>query len=204
MQDGRQTVVRSFCEGKIMWIDLKQRIARGLLQAAGIQVVGSGNGVINGITISVGNDDKDGDGEGNVIAVATEAWSNIKPGATHNNPLVAIEPAVILNAEDGDNSRQNNAPRATINTVWKKGVDGNQNKPVHIKNSSVIWNTAQAGVSIDTLIRNEVPIKYLFDLRSADIDHTGCHAYDPVRGHYFKIRVDGVEIGLQGFVLGAK
>lgn len=187
-----------------LFTTIKQRIARSLLQAAGIQVVGMGKGVVNAYTLSAGNDDAEGDEDTNIITLATEAWSNTKAGAAHNNPLVSIEPAVVLNAADGDNSRQTDTPRATINTVWKKGPDGNNNPPVHIKKSSAIWNTAQPGVSIDCLVRNEVPIKYLFDLRSSDVDHTGCHGYDPVRGHYLKVRIDGVEIGLVGFVIGAK
>jgi hypothetical protein len=186
-----------------LWTTIQQKIARGLLQAAGIQVIGSGDGVVNAFTMSAGNDDTDADGRANIITLATEAWSNTRKGATHNNPLVAIEPAVILNAIDGDNSKQDNSPRAAINTVFKKGPDGNTNPPVHIKNSSVIWNTAQAGVSIDCLIRNEVPINYLFDFRSEDVNHTGCHGYDPMRGHYLKVRIDGTEIGLLGFVIGA-
>lgn len=187
-----------------LWADIRQKIARGLLQAAGISVVGSGGGVVNALTLSAGNDDTTGDGEVNVITLATEAWSNTKPGAQHNNPLIATEPAVILNAEDGNNTRQNNAPRTTMNAVFKKGPDGNVNAPVHISNSSVIWVTAQNGVSIDCLIRNHAAIKYLLDLRSADVDPTGCHGYDPVRGHYLKIRIDGVELGIPAFVLGAK
>jgi hypothetical protein len=185
-----------------MFLNIKQKITQYLLQAAGIQVVGSGNGVINGITVSVGNNDSEGDGQSNVISVATEAWSNTKAGAEHNNPLIALEPAVILNAEDGNNSKQNNAPRTTVNTVWKKGIDGNNNAPVHIKNSSVIWNTAQAGVSIDALIKNEVPITNLFELRSSDVDPTKCHRYDPIKNeHYLTFTIDGVKLGLVARVL---